>query len=198
MKFQAPGADLQKGLPKCAPGASPGASGERPRRPKTATRSANSAPRRPQEPPRAPQAPPRGSLRAARAAMFSRPRPQVAPGGLQGVILEPSGLNFGPSGGPFSKPPVAFFEPSGELPQSQSQAQEQAQGQEPRKGGHKAATHGLAVLASGAQRRRQHLETTHRKRKRVGGTREALTIRISTNTVYNHCLKRQSPIQSST
>ena len=71
-----------------------------------------------------------GSQESSRSALGAIWRPtcaQETPGGLQEVILEPSGVDFGPSGAPFSKLPASVAEPSGEHAQTQAQARAQAQ-----------------------------------------------------------------------
>ena len=58
---------------------------------------------------------------------WAPPAAQEAPEDLQGGILAPSGVDFRPSGAPFSKLPALVAEPSGEQAQAQGQAQAQAQ-----------------------------------------------------------------------
>ena len=64
---------------------------------------------------------------APKSAIWRSTCAQEAPGGLQEVILEPSGVDFGPSGAPFPKLPAFVAEPSGEHAQTQAQARPQAQ-----------------------------------------------------------------------
>ena len=75
------------------------------------------APRKaPQEPPKPPQAP-QERFRPAGAvlpAIWRPTAPQELPGGLQEIILAPSGLDFGPCGGRFARPRPLNVHPSGE------------------------------------------------------------------------------------
>ena len=128
--FQGSSKQRAKKLPKETPGRPkwfPGAPREAQDGPRRRQERPKTAPRRPQEPPRATQEPPRGGLRAALVATWAPPAAQEAPGDLQGGILAPSGVDFRPSGGPFSKLPALVAEPSGEQAQAQGQAQAQAQ-----------------------------------------------------------------------
>ena len=104
-----------KYVPKRPPGAPQRASGEPPGRPKRAPRGDTGAPRRPQEPPKGPQEPPTCGLRAALAATWGKPCAQKTPTCLQDAILAPSGLDFGPFGSRFWRPPKTRLGASREL-----------------------------------------------------------------------------------
>ena len=114
MIFPAPGVDLQNTfqndlpeLPSEPPGSPPG------------------GPREPQEATRAPQDDPKSrpegrksrpcGLRAALAATWGKPGAQKPPRGLQDAILAPSGLDLGPFGNRFWRPPKTRLGASREL-----------------------------------------------------------------------------------
>ena len=99
----------QNGLPE-SPREPPESSRGPPGRPKTVPKSALSAPGRAQEPPRALQELPRNSFGAVLAATWRRPVAQR----LRQAILTSRELDFGPSGGQFSRSPALHLEPSGE------------------------------------------------------------------------------------
>ena len=106
---------LRKMASRSSPGSLRGVAGVPSGRPKRAPRGAKGAPRRPQEPPRGPQEPPTCGLRAALAATWGKPGAQKPPRGLQDAILAPSGLDFGPFGSRFWRPPKTRLGASREL-----------------------------------------------------------------------------------
>ena len=81
---------------------------------KSAPRAAKTAPSAAQERFRPAQAPPRSASGAVLPAIWRPTAPQELPGGLQEVILAPSGLDFRPCGGRFARPRPLNVHPSGE------------------------------------------------------------------------------------
>ena len=114
-----PGPSLQKSQPKTAKKSPPGGQNDPQERPRRGRERPKRSQDDPKSAPRAPQEPPRGGLRAALVATWGRPGAQEAPGALRGGLLAPSGVDFGPSGAPFSKLPALLAEPCGEQAQAQ-------------------------------------------------------------------------------